>query len=509
MGDQNTPLTAADARQMIRRLGFGIPVKESAKYKVDALVGLTRGAAADLFLNFRPKGFKPKAGDFDGAHNKWVKFMLKAKKGFALQEKLVLFFHDHFATNYATLASQEGESDAITMIAEQNRLFRRNCIGNFKTLVKLVNTNPAMMNFLDTVLNRKQEPNENYAREVEELFTLGVKDLNGYANYLQADIVQVARAFTGWDHDIKDGTAHLHLNRHDTTAEFPGRGPKVIYGVPHPDKPGYNVGDFASPQSFIVGGEAENEIDEVTEIIFQHRDSDHQNTVARHLTFKLLEYFCYAGPETSVIDDIVATSGFDTTFELAPLLRAIFVHDVFYETAAPAPFNALTKKSVRWPIDFVVGTLRSLAMKPKGRELQVQGGDFNQLIDVLSDMGQVVLQPPSVFGWDWETAWVSSAGLLARYEFVRDVTSSRSGKPFRPEKLIDIDLTDPSDIVDAVTDQLGVSSQFTVNQRQDLIDYLTDDGSVSSLDLNDYDTRNRKLNGLYALVLQSAAAQLY
>ena len=78
-------------------------------------------------------------------------------------------------------------------------------------------------------------------------------------------------------------------------------------------------------------------------------------------------------------------------------------------------------------------------------------------------MGQILLEPPSVFGWDWETAWISSATLLARYGFARDVTSARGrgSSSFRPERLIDLSLTDPGDIVDAVTDVLGVTDQFT------------------------------------------------
>jgi uncharacterized protein (DUF1800 family) len=510
MGDQNTPLTAADARQFIRRTGFGIAAKESRKYTVGGLTGLTRGQAADLFLTFRPKSFLPKAGEslFD-AHNKWLKFMLKAKKSAALQEKLVLFLHDHFATSFTTIANQLGGGEAVTMLSQQNRLLRKNCIGNFKTLVKLINTNPAMMSFLDTQLNKKEEPNENYARELCELFTVGVRDLNGYVNYEQGDVVQIARAFTGWQHQLVENSAHMSAASHDTTAEFPARGPKAIFGGPHPELPAHTVGGFAGPQSFIAGGEGENEIDEVTEILFQHTDSDGENTIARHLARKLIEYFCYPDPAKAVIDEIVSVAGFVGSWELVPLLRAIFVHDVFYETAAAAPFGALTKKSVRWPIDYVLGTMRALAMRPRGRELQLQGGEFNYLYDLLVDMGQTVLDPPSVFGWKWEEAWISGAGLMARYRFVRDLVTARHGKAFKPKKLIDLDLTDPGEIVDAVTDQLGITDQFTATQRQHLVDYLTDNGAQPTLDLDDDDTRNRKLHGLYGLVLQSAAAVLH
>jgi hypothetical protein len=148
-------------------------------------------------------------------------------------------------------------------------------------------------------------------------------------------------------------------------------------------------------------------------------------------------------------------------------------------------------------------------MNPKGKELQLQGGDFNEIGELLGDMGQTLLEPPSVFGWDWEESWISSAGLLARYEFVRDVVTSRFKKKFQPEKLMDISLTDPGEIVDAVTDQLGLTNQFTAAQRTALIDYLTDNGANPALDLEDYDTRNEKLHGLYGLVLQSAAAVLH
>jgi uncharacterized protein (DUF1800 family) len=506
MGNQNTPLTAADARQFIRRTGFGIPVKESKKFTVDAITGFTRGAAADLFLSFKPKGFKPQGSDFFSSHNKWLKFMLKAKKGFALQEKLVLFFHDHFACNYTTLANQEGERDAIIMLAEQNRLFRRNCIGNFKTLVKTININPAMMNFLDTVLNKKEQPNENYGRELLELFTLGVKDLNGHFNYRQEDIVQIARAFSGWHHNINEDTFHIHEDEHDTTAEFPERGPKEIFGVVNPDvTPEHKYGGFDDPQSFIVGGEGTNEIDEVTDILFNHTDTDGENTIARYLTYKLLEYFCYANPSKALVDEIVTSSGFVGSWELKPLYRAIFCHDAFYETAEAQPFDASTKKSVRWPVDYVLGTLRSLGMKPKGSELQIQGGDFNNLFDLLLEMGQTVLEPPSVFGWNWEEAWISSVGLLARYEVVRDTVTSRFSKAFKPEKLIDVELTGAA-LVDAVIEQLGLggalgaNSQFTANQRQDLIDYVND---------NTVDDPDAKVRGLYGLVLQSAASVLH
>jgi hypothetical protein len=118
---------------------------------------------------------------------------------------------------------------------------------------------------------------------------------------------------------------------------------------------------------------------------------------------------------------VVADSGFDTTFDISALVRSIFTHDDFYLTAAGEPYGSSTLKSVKWPVDYVASTLRLLQMKPTGKDFEIPGGSFSRLIDHLSSMGQVLGDPPNVFGWDWEQGWVSSATLLARYNFPRDI----------------------------------------------------------------------------------------
>ena len=125
-------------------------------------------------------------------------------------------------------------------------------------------------------------------------------------------------------------------------------------------------------------------------------------------------------------------------------------------------------------------------------------------------MGQTIFDPPSVFGWDWETAWVSSSTMLARYGFARDLMSARGGggSSFRPDKLMDLDLSDPSDILAAATDVLGITGDLTAGEQSTLVTYLTDSGWHPTLDLNDYDVRNEKLHGLFALLMQTPAFQL-
>jgi uncharacterized protein (DUF1800 family) len=491
MGDQNSILPAPEARHLLRRAGFGAQPRD-----VDRIVaaGMTRGEAADDLIDFKPTHFKPRGRYMSDSHNKWVKYMIRTKN--ALQEKLVLFWHDHFATNYAKVQDQD-------LMVQQNFLFRQFCKGNFKDFVKAMNKDGAMMDFLDTITNKKKQPNENYPRELQELFTLGVFDLLGQPNYAQEDIVQIARAFSGWRYDDKDG-AFLRESQHDfgdaQEGWNPPRGPKTIYK----NRPGFG----ASGRDIEENGQGAVEIDTVIDIIFDHVDSGGHKTVARYITHKLMTFFMYADPDLSVVDDVIAASQFDTNWEIAGVLREMFVHDAFYESLSdPA------KKSVKWPVDYTVTTLRLLKMKLKSKYQYVNGGDYAAIDDQLTNMGQELFEPPSVFGWDWETAWLSSATLLARYGLARDLMMSRDkgGTAFRPDKLFTLSAaTKADDIVDEVTTLLGVVDDISSAERNALIDYVSDGGSAqTTLDLTDYDTRNAKLNGLVALVLQSPAYQVH
>jgi hypothetical protein len=126
----------------------------------------------------------------------------------------------------------------------------------------------------------------------------------------------------------------------------------------------------------------------------------------------------------------------------------------------------------------------------------------------MENMGQLLLDPPSVFGWDWETTWLSSSTMLARYNFARDVVGARGGGRFRPDKLIDFSLGDPEEIVDQVLDVLDVAHNFTVADRQVCVDYLTD-GGLTTPDLDDYTYVNKKIHGLFELVMKSPGYQVF
>jgi uncharacterized protein (DUF1800 family) len=517
MGNPSAVLSDVEARHLLRRSGFG-----ASAAHVSQFTGMMRGTAADTLLSFKTSKFKPVGQYIEDRHDSWLRQMLST--AFPLREKLVLFWHDHFA------ASNDKVQDPRLM-ANQNQLLRKFCKGNFKDFVKAINKDAAMLEFLDTVRNSKDQPNENYARELQELFTLGVTDYNGNRTYEQADIVQIARAFSGWDYTSK-GVAFFNADDHDFTADYPERGAKVIYK----QYGGFGAAgiDYTQPPNNPDGMEGAGEIDAVVEIIFQHRhtdaDTSTHRTVARYIAGKLFTFFAQPNPKRPadmtqaqrnalrpIVDTVISDSQFDQTWDISALLHAIFVNDAFYATAVAADpqngFSATDLKSVKWPVDYVVSTMRLLNVKLARSRYgaYVAGGDYARISDQLDNMGQVLFEPPSVFGWDWETAWINSATLLARSQFAVDVIAARgTGRTkFHPERLVSTSLTDPAQIVTAVTDVLGVTDQLTDTDRATLVDYLTDGAGSGTLDLTDDDTRNRKLNGLFGLVLQSPAYQLH
>jgi uncharacterized protein (DUF1800 family) len=486
---ENSPLTLSDARHLLRRTGFGATAAAAEALTTSYA---TRGAAVDALLDFTPSRFRPGGRYIEDVHNRWIKYMVKTR--LALQEKLVLFWHDHFACSFDKVGD-------VLLMRNQNRLFRVNCKGNFSVLLKAVNKDAAMMEFLDTVRNRRNQPNENYGRELQELFTLGVEDLLGNPNYEQADVFQIARAFTGWDYDDK-GVAEFHDSRHDYQDDYPQRGPKVIFK---------STGGFGvNGADYAAAGEGPQEIDTVIDIILQHRYGPQlRNTVADHIAYKLITYFAHPSPSLSFVTEVVDASGFAGSWDIAALLKQIFVHDDFYLSAGPAAPGV--PKSVKWPVDFVVSTLRLLHMKLHGKYQETQGGSYASIRDHLTNMGQVLFEPPSVFGWDWELGWMSSSTLLARYGFARDLIASRDGGggSFRPAKMLSADvfaLTGAGAIVDAVADALGI--ELAAAERSALIDYLTDGDPPAPVDLTDEETADRKLRGLVGLLLQSPAFQL-
>jgi uncharacterized protein (DUF1800 family) len=226
--------------------------------------------------------------------------------------------------------------------------------GNFRTFVKAISRDPAMLDYLNNSQNRKAHPNENYARELMELFTLGI------GNYTEDDIKQSARAFIGWAHDGDDFI--FRKFDHDT-------GEKTFLG---------HRGNFDG--------------DDIVEIILS------RNVCANFITGELYTFFV----NDDLPPDLQLAMGDllrDNQYELRPFLRTLFASKAFYQPA-------VIGSQIKSPVQLVVGTIRQLNLNMP-RQRTIQGA--------LGQMGQVPLQPPNVKGWPGGRSWISTSTLFVRY----------------------------------------------------------------------------------------------
>jgi len=265
------------------------------------------------------------------------------------REKLTLFWHGHFATSAEKVKNPY-------MMWLQNETLRRLGMGSFADLTKAVARDPAMMVFLDTDRSRKLRPNENFARELMELFTLGI------GNYSEEDIKEAARAFTGFKFNDADQTFRFAELQQDD-------GEKVFMG-----KRGKFVGD------------------DIVDIIMA------QPQCARFIVSKLWTFYAYENPESALVENLAADyrkSGYNT----AALLRAIFQSSAFYGERA-------IRSQIKSPVQFVIALSRGL---------DVGLPPAPALSGIMRQLGQIPFLPPSVKGWDGGKAWITTASLLNRY----------------------------------------------------------------------------------------------
>ncbi|RSK37146.1 DUF1800 domain-containing protein [Hymenobacter metallilatus] len=274
----------------------------------------------------------------------WLKQM--ATSPAQLREKLTLFWHGHFAC-------QVRRPDAALHL---NNTIRQLALGKFGELLLAVSKEPAMLQFLNNQQNRKQHPNENFAREVMELFTLG------RGHYSETDVKEAARAFTGWGYDAQ-GAFVFRERQHDD-------GPKTFLG---------RTGNF--------GGE------DVLKIILE------QPACAEFITTKLYRFFVNDVPNPAHIGPL-ARAFFQSGYDVRYLLERMFSADWFYE-----PANVGTR--IKSPVELLAGIKRTLGL---------QLVDDRPLIVFQKALGQTLFQPPNVAGWPGGRNWIDSSSLLYRLQ---------------------------------------------------------------------------------------------
>ncbi len=298
-----------------------------------------------------------------------------------LAEKLTLFWHGHFATSHVKVRSSE------QMLA-QNELFRRHAWGSFRELLHGVSRDVAMLVWLDSNSNRVRHANENFARELFELFALGV------GHYTEQDIQQAARAFTGW-HVRKDQFWFNKL-QHDT-------GEKTVFG-----------------QSKDFDG------DDVVELSLE------QPAAARFLAGKLLRFFVAPTPPDVAIDEVAAALR-ASDYQLQPVLRQVFASAYFYSPE-------VRRSIIKSPADLLLGAHRALESRAKLQETTQR----------MAELGQDLFAPPTVEGWTGGRLWINSATLLARANFAADLAlGDRFGSIASPvETAAKLGWTEPSQALD-------------------------------------------------------------
>lgn len=303
----------------------------------------------------------------------WAQEMLQEGPG--LREKMVLFWMNHWVI----------ESNKVyfpQIVYRYMKYLRENPWGNFKQMVKDITIQPAMLFYLDGYISYRTRPNENYARELLELFTMGVTDKNGNPNYTEKDIKEIARSLTGYriDFTAEDEVlkSFYDVTWHDASFKEPFGAQKKNYGL-------------ASSGASVV---------DVIDLIFEHRSEQ----IAWFMAHKLYQFFIYHSPSTPPelavvrqIADLLRTNN----WEMKPVIRAILSSEHFFDTANIGA-------GIKSPVEYVIGGLRNFGVDT------VNPNQAGTLMVYAFLFEQTLLDPPNVKGWLGGHAWVSTTTLPLR-----------------------------------------------------------------------------------------------
>jgi uncharacterized protein (DUF1800 family) len=395
--------TTSDPRveHLLRRAGFGARPDELLAYRTVTVEGLAwrmidyEDEPDDVDSKINAPGyvqFGNRAGSFTpntliaDARLRWLFRMVHTNR--PLQEKMTLFWHNHFATAYGKLNGMLGAVDATRYMAAkptedvagvrgQIEMLRDNALGNFRDMLVHIAQDVAMLYWLDGRLNTRTRPQENFGREVMELFTLGV------GNYTEQDVYTAARVFTGWNLTNR-GTRLDFLynpNQHDTAAK--------TFTFPIYADGGKTIPARAAAQGMQDG------------LDFIDGLCAHPAT-GRYLARKLWRFFVSEVNEPSERwIRTIANTFVNSRYEMRPVIRAVLTSGEFWDSA-----NTFTRYS--WPVEFVVRALKDIGWR---------GFSATDALTPLGNMGQNLYDPPDVAGWELGSSWFSTGSMLARMNF--------------------------------------------------------------------------------------------
>jgi uncharacterized protein (DUF1800 family) len=295
---------------------------------------------------------KQSVDDIKNLNLTWLNEMINSEA--QLREKMSFFWHGHFATRVINIYFQQQLLNVI----------RQNALGNFGDLLREVSKSPAMLSFLNNQQNRKQHPNENFAREVMELFTMG------RGNYTETDIREAARAYTGWGFNVKGEFVNRPFVHDNGSKTFLGK-----------------TGNFDG--------------DDIIDIILE------QKATAKFITAKIYKYFVNDEVDNEKVEKL-AQKFYRDNYNLQKLMNEIFLSDWFYEEK-----NIGTR--IKSPVELIVGIRRLIPMELEKPEAQLL---FQRVL------GQILFYPPNVAGWPGGKNWIDSSALLFRMRLAQILTNA-------------------------------------------------------------------------------------
>lgn len=476
-----TNLTKDEAAHLLRRAGFGGSFDE-----IDGLMSRSREEAVDYLINYTqidnremddllkvsfdfsdPADFAK--FNLSELERWWFTRMIYTRRQF--EEKMTLFWHNHFATSAAKV------TDIFMYL--QNRTLRRHALDRFDTLLLRIAQDPAMLIWLDGTDNVRDHPNENFARELQELFTMGIFDVvTGEPNYTEEDVKEIARAFTGWtffhppqDPDPFSFTFAEHPPAHDDQI-------KIVYGKPA-NYDGRDIIDIISARP----------------------------ATARYLTWKLFNFFVY--PLTGSSEDRATIEKFANIYlsknhSIKEMVRAIFISDEFF---SPRARFALVKS----PIELIVGSIRMLGARYiPGKRANQENANILSIISII--LGQEPFAPPDVAGWKLNLGWINTSTLLNRFTYAELLATARNpnaaGLAFAHEQVKTLTRKTAKKTIKKLLSTLGplnVDSE-TVSALKRYLE-TDDQGNRIGFSADDL-TIDKKMRGLIRLIMCLSEYQL-
>lgn len=378
---------------------------EFIKASSGALDGLFRGVAdagrmEQITKEQRQQLRKQSQQDLRSLNLKWLDIMVSGEA--QLREKMALFWHGHFACREINIFYQQQLLDTI----------RRNALGSFADMLREVSKSASMLSFLNNQQNRKQQPNENFAREVMELFTMG------RGHYSERDVKEAARAFTGWGFNLQ-GEFVFRKNLHDD-------GVKTFLG-----------------RSGVFDG------DDIMDILLE------QKQTARYITEKIFRYFVHDEADPSIIAKL-ADRFYASRYNISQLMEDIFTADWFYQ-------ERYIGAKIKSPVELLAGLRRILPMEFERPEAQLL---YQRLL------GQVLFYPPNVAGWPGGRNWIDSSSLMYRLQLPRILHDDESFN-VRPKDDDDVMMGERDPAAAGRNKGAGVARKGLVNVDIDWMAYIS------------------------------------